>query len=135
MQSGSGCPVCANHAQSERMRIKWLSGAMDSVFQSPTSIEIETAGALDAMSLRHQSQYRPEGYGRIFDEFIPPAILIECHGTYWHGPERPENQGRDKEKAQWARANGYTLVILWEHEIKEWGAKKLIEERVLPLIQ
>lgn len=36
--------------------------------------------------------------------------------------------------AEWAKENGYHLVTLWEHEIKEQGAQALVIERVKPLL-
>lgn len=100
--------------------------------RSPTSIELALAAALDICGIEHTSQYRPDGYSKIYDEFVPPNMLIEAHGNYWHGPKCLENQRRDAEKAAWAEENGYHLVIIWEHEIKERGAWALVHERVSP---
>ena len=122
------------HKQSEAVKEAWERGAYDGVFQSPTSIEIQTSAALDIMGIEHQSQYRPDGYSCIYDELIPPDTLIEIHGDYWHGDNFPEQQQRDAEKAQWADDNGYRLVVIWEHEIKRQGAWSLVIERVLPMM-
>jgi hypothetical protein len=119
---------------SEVRRVAWVEGVYDGCFRSPTSIEIEVAGVLDACGIEHRSQYRPDGYSRIYDEFVAPDILIEVQGDYWHGPERPEVQERDVEKAVWAEGNGYHLVVMWEHEIRELGAWPLVRNRVLPLL-
>jgi len=113
---------------SESTKAAHARGAYDGVFQSPTSIEIQIAAALDTICIEHESQYRPEGYSRIFDEFVPPNTLLEIQGDYWHGPERPDNQERDAEKATWAAENGYELIVIWEHEIKERGARSIIAE-------
>lgn len=116
------------HQRSEIIKAAHIRGAYDGVFQSPTSIEIQIAAALDIMGLEHQPQYRPDGYSRIYDEFVPPNTLIEIQGDYWHGPERPDNQKRDAQKAQWAAENGYELMEIWEHEIKERGAWAIIAQ-------
>ena len=113
---------------SEGVQAAWERGCFDGVFQSPTSIEIQIAAALDIMGIEHQTQYRPEGYSRIYDEFIPPNTLIEVQGDYWHGPKRPEQQKRDAEKARWATDNGYEFMVIWEHEIKGRGAWPIIAE-------
>jgi len=113
---------------SEASKAHWAQGCYDGVFQSPTSIEIQIAAALDIMGIEHQTQYRPEGYSRIYDEFIPPHTLIEVQGDYWHGPKRPENQKRDAQKAQWAAENGFELLVIWEHEIKERGARAIVAQ-------
>lgn len=118
----------------ESIRAAWARGAYDGIFQSPTSIEIALAAALDICGIEHQGQFRPEGCRFTYDEFIHPTLLVEAHGTYWHGPQKPRVQKRDAEKAQWAKENGYHLVIIWEHEIKERGAWALVHERVLPLL-
>ena len=125
----------SNRLISEAQKKNWANGIYDSVFQSPTSIELQVAAALDIMGIEHQPQYRPDGYSCVYDEFVPPATLIEIHGDYWHGDQQPENQKRDAEKAQWAADNGFDLVTIWEHELKEQGAWSLTIERVLPLVK
>lgn len=108
-------------------------GVYDGVFQSPTSIEIAISNALDELNIKHRSQYRPQRYSRVYDEFVPPNILIEVHGDYWHS--REETKKRDVEKALWAKENNYHLAVIWEHEIKEQGSLILVRERISPLLQ
>ncbi len=110
-------------------KMQWIRGDFDGVFQSPTSIELAVSDALDAYNIEHVSQYRPPNYNRVYDEFVPPSTLIEVHGDYWHGLK--ENQERDEIKARWAQENGFALIIIWEHEIKEHGAMALVKERIL----
>jgi len=105
-------------------------GVYVGVFQSPTSIEVQVADALNRLGVEHQPQYRPDGYSRIYDELVPPDVLIEVHGDYWHSTKKARK--RDAEKAAWAEENGYHLVIIWEHEIQEQGALPLVTERVIP---
>ena len=120
---------------SDATKARWICGGFDDVFRPPyKTTEVPLAAALDICSIEHISQYRPDGYSRIYDEFVPPNLLIEIHGDYWHGPERPKVQKRDVEKAVWAKDNGYHLVIIWEHEIKEQGAWSLVHKRILPLL-
>ena len=115
---------------SEKKRQNWADGIYDNVFQPPTSIELQVAAALDILGIEHQPQYRPDGYGCVYDEFVPPATLIEVHGDYWHGDSRPDIQKRDAAKAQWAADNGFNLIVIWEHEINEFGAWALVMKRV-----
>jgi len=122
--------VFAERDISNGMKRAWARGDFDGVFQSPTSIELQVAAALDIMGIEHQPQYRPDGYGCVYDELVPPDILIEIHGDYWHGDTFPEQQQRDAAKAQWAEDNGFELVTIWEHEINEFGAWALVMERV-----
>lgn len=123
----------AHQRRCEAMLMRWERGDFDGIFQSPTSIEIAVAVALDNLSIEHESQYRPASTRWPFDEFVPPNILIELQGDYWHGNDFPDHQERDAEKAQWAKDNGYCLVVIWEHEIKEHGAPSLIVDRVMSL--
>lgn len=116
---------------SQAMKAAWARGCFDNAFQGPTSIELQVAAALDVLGLEHKSQYRPDGYSRVFDEFVLPNILIEAQGDYWHTRDgQPE---RDAEKAAWAKEHGYDLIIIWESEINEFGAWSLVAQRVLPL--
>ena len=121
-----------NRKVSEAMKAAWARGDFDGVFQSPTSIELQVAAALDILGIEHQSQYRPDGYSCIYDEFVPPYTLIEIHGDYFHSEEHfPGIEQRDAEKAQWAEDNGFELVVIWEHEIREQGADSIIAQRIL----
>jgi len=112
--------------QSRATKARWERGEMDGIFKSPTTIELQVAAALDILGIEHEPQYRPDGHSRIYDEFVPPNTLIEIQGDYWHGDAFPEHQKRDAEKAQWAAENGYELIAIWEHEIKERGAWAII---------
>jgi len=118
--------------QSKARKAAWEHGDYAGVFTSPTGIELEIAATLDIVGIEHISQYRPEGYSRIYDEFISPNILIEIQGDYFHSEEHfPGIHARDAEKAQWAVKNGFDLVIIWEHEIQEQGARSIIIQRIL----
>lgn len=109
-------------------KANWANGVYDDAFTSPTSIEIQIAAALDIMGIEHETQYRPEGYSRPYDELVLPNTLIEIQGDYWHGDAFPEQQQRDIEKAQWAEENGFEFMAIWEHEIKERGAWSIIAQ-------
>ena len=112
----------------------WREGCFDErTYPATTSIEIELSVALDIMGIAHTPQYRPKGCTYVFDEFVPPNIMIEANGDYWHNlPGRPE---RDAYRARWAKGHGYQLIVFWEHEIKETGAWALIHSRILPLLE
>jgi len=116
----------------ESVTIAWERGAYDgrSMVISPTGIEIAVSEALDALRITHVAQHRPDGCTFVYDEFVPPDILVEVNGDYWHGPDWPENQARDAQKELWALENDYRFVVIWEGEIMERGAKALIQERV-----
>lgn len=96
-----------------------------------TAIEAETAEALSLFGVDFIQQWKPDEYNRIFD-FKVGQVTIEVNGDYWHS--LPGREEVDKEKEYWARENGFIPVTIWEHEIREKGAKKLISSRVLPLL-
>jgi hypothetical protein len=116
---------------SEKMRAAYERGCFDGVFQSPTSIEVAVSRALDKFGLKHQSQFRPDGYSKVYDEFIHPNILIEVQGSYFHSTK--EAQERDLEKAHWAHSNGYKFIAIWDFHLEEYGAESLVKWWILPL--
>ena len=118
---------------SENLRAAWANGVYDRALPPSTSIEIAVSVAFDILDIEHKPQYRPDGYSRVYDEFVPPNVLIEVQGDYWHSLD--ETQKRDAEKAAWACDNGYHLVVIWEHEIHEVGAIELVKERVLAILE
>lgn len=141
----SGCPTCKARAFGERSRAMWASGHFDGVFKSPTSIELAIAAALNALGVEHTSRFRPDDYNRPYDEFVPPNVLIEIQGDFWHAnplfyadkelyEAQQRNQHRDVEKAAWASDHGYYLIVIWQNEINEHGAEHLVKERILPLL-
>jgi len=118
---------------SENVKAAHARGCYDGCNKPPfKTTEVPLAIALDICGIEHNSQYRPPNCRFRFDEFVPPNILIEANGDYWHGKEAVKR--RDIEKGAWAERNGYTLVVIWEHEIKGCGAWALVRERVLPLL-
>lgn len=108
---------------------KWEDGVYERAFVSPTLIEVATADALASCGVRFEKEWRPDGYSRVFDFYVPPDLLIEVQGDYWHS--RDGMAERDAQKAMWAEANGYRLVEIWEHEISEKGALEIVKQRVV----
>jgi very-short-patch-repair endonuclease len=67
----------------------------------------------------------------LFDLYVPAAnLLIEVDGVYWHS--RPEMAARDVRKARAARAAGFLLVRVPEHEVSVERAQRLVEEYAIP---
>ena len=73
--------------------------------------------------------------GRYFDFAIPSKkILLEVDGVYWHGKnvsdnELNESQQRtrenDKYKNMLVESSDWTLIRIWEDEIKDFNFSKL----------
>jgi len=79
----------------------------------------------------------------VVDAYIPESkTVIECQGDFWHcnprmypnGPKYPTQEKRmerDREKREALTAQGYRFLELWEMDIKEQGAKSLLESALL----
>ena len=124
---------------SEALKAAWARGAYDNRgCPSPTGIELELFAALDICSIKHEPQYRPEGYSLVFDEYVPEAnLLIEADGDFWHHSEWAAKHGipeRDAKKDTWAKDNGYRLLRISESDIKEFGAWSIVLREVVPLL-
>lgn len=139
------CFYCNEAQRPERTRAMWAAGVFDNVFKSPTSIELDIAAALNNFGIEHTSQFRPDNHSCPYDEFIPPNILIEIHGDFWHAnplfyattelyAAQEKSRHRDVKKKNWAIEHGYHLITFWENEINEHGAEHLVKERILPLL-
>lgn len=77
----------------------------------------------------------------IYDFFIPPKILIEVDGNYWHGHPESKNTPKniveirenDKNKTDLAIRRNYNILRFWESEIKsdiETVKNKIMDEIV-----
>lgn len=70
------------------------------------------------------------------DFYLPEKrLMIECNGCYWHGCKECgyekynlRKQLRDSRLSEYAQKNGYNLIWLWEHEIKQ-GAFQALKRR------
>lgn len=117
----------------------WKMGGYDGVFQSPSKPERALMAALDLMGVDYDFQYRPDGYSRPYDFYIPGAnLLIECDGVFWHHSDWAEDQGfkkRDNEKTAWARRNGYQLIRVTDVEINRETAWAIVAHRIYPMVR
>lgn len=115
-----------------------------------TKPELALRRALHALGLRYRVCARPiPGLRRTADVVFRPArVAVELRGCFWHGcPEhyRPpasnnrywsdkvaRNVARDEDTARVLEADGWTLIVVWEHdEPVEAAARvaKLVRER------
>jgi very-short-patch-repair endonuclease len=80
-----------------------------------TSIELKVKEQLINNNIEFEQQFN---LGNKFqcDFFIPKFnLIIECDGDYWHS--RLDMKNRDKSKDGYAKACGYKLIRIKEHEI------------------
>lgn len=113
-----------------KIRAKTLKQMADGRMpQSMTSIQLKVKdhmiknGLWDGFSLEHNFKDRYS-----IDIANPELrIAIECQGDYWHANPRfyskrnqtqGRNVGRDKNKKRMLEKNGWEVVELWEHDIK-----------------
>jgi len=63
----------------------------------------------------------------IADIFIEPNKIIEVYGDYWHN--YPKGREKDKKQIKYLKNNGYEVLIIWEHELKNVAklSKKLVK--------
>jgi len=110
----------------------WKRGCYDGVFQNPSSIEIQFAAALQECAIPFTVQYRLEGDSRPFDFFIPPRLLVEVDGEYWHS--LPGADERDAAKTELAKERGFILRRVPERAFREKTPLDIVQERILPLV-
>lgn len=106
--------------------------------KSGNTIEVLLAKALKKLNLR-PSRKPPTLPGRPDFVFSKPKVVVFCDGDYWHGRHWPErraklakghnaeywlakiesNLRRDRRVGRELRALGYSVVRLWESEIRK----------------
>ncbi|MEK6883733.1 MAG: NUMOD3 domain-containing DNA-binding protein, partial [Nanoarchaeota archaeon] len=75
-------------ANSIKVKQAWKRGLFDGVFKSPTKPEKEIMKRLGRLGIDYIFQFRPEGYSRPYDFYVPNRnLLIEFDGVYWHSFE------------------------------------------------
>lgn len=100
-------------AQRQRMLNGGASKARRAQGGKRSSIEIAIKKILVKYSILFESQYLIENH--CVDFFIPPNIVIECDGTYWHS--LPEQQIRDRRNNIIMRKLGFKILRLPERDI------------------
>lgn len=81
-----------------------------------SSLETLVAAELDRLNEPYQQQVRLAYW--LLDFYLPERQLyIECDGKYWHGPDFPQTQARDRAKDTYCANRGISLVRLAEDAI------------------
>lgn len=85
---------------------------------SNTSIERKVCEQLSKYKIHFNTQ-EPILGGRYFLDIVlyEYNIAIECNGDYWH--KLPDRVERDKRLEEDIKKTPYTLITIWEHEIKD----------------
>lgn len=91
-----------------------------------TTLERYIAGFLHQAGVEFIQQYSIGGF--TVDFFIPATnTIIEANGCYWHFCQKcgmnsdgaEEKRKRDRVRYAALTAKGYTVKVIWEHEIKQ----------------
>lgn len=102
-----------------------------------TWIEEAAQLALIELGLEFEAQAKIGRYQ--VDVLIPSqALVVECFGDFWHCnpavyPDGPANDvhrrqpERDQRRIAYLQAKGYRVLILWERDIAQVGARQLLE--------
>lgn len=99
--------------------------------KNETAIETKTRKALEKFTVYFEQEKtikKADGKGCYFiDFFLPPNIIIECDGKFWHNPEMfPSTYKKNVFKRRYLRKRGYKIYILKEIEINE-DVNKLVK--------
>ena len=96
-------------------------------FNKMTKPEIEIENYLKINNIEYKYNYAL--YGKLYDFYIPSTnTLIEVDGIYWHGKHKNledlndtqmKVRKNDEIKNRLANENGYTLIRIWEDEVKD----------------
>lgn len=112
-----------------KIKEKWQNGVYDNrknYPERPTNPEKEIMKRLKELKLNYIFQFRPKGYSKPYDFYIPKMnLLIEYDSEYWHGFE--DVKIRDKEKTEYANNNGYKLLRINETLI----IKEILKENLV----
>ena len=90
---------------------------------------------LDKLGIEYDQQFKAKSIGRFYDfhlkynNGLSMKVLIEVDGDYYHknpaiyekaiNAIQKKNMRVDKYKNVWALANGYTLIRIWETDIRK----------------
>ena len=113
-----------------------VSRSMKSNRAKNTSPEVELRSALSKAGIRGYRLHLKDVPGRPDIAFPKHRVAVFINGCYWHRcpecnlqiPKTHQafwkkkfelNQKRDKRKAEEAKASGWLVLTIWEHEVKK----------------
>jgi very-short-patch-repair endonuclease len=92
--------------------------------RNETIIETKVRRSLEKFKIYFEQEKtikKPERKWNYFvDFFIPPNIIIECDGKFWHNPKKfPKSYKKDILKRKYLKKKGYRVYSLKEDEINK----------------
>jgi len=139
------------HTEASKAKLREAScrAISEGRINTTSKLEEKVIPVLDSMGVEYVAQSPVRGSdGRfvcVFDFFIPVhCVVIEVNGTFWHSdsrfyPEGPVHAIQKHNSIRWERKLaeidrlGYTLIELWEEDIKQRG-EEYIRESLLSII-
>jgi len=96
-----------------------------------TKIEVKIQNFLKQLGIEYFThQYMKIKHGYQCDILVPSMnMIIECDGDYWH--KYPMGRDIDKIRTSELLGEGFKVLRLWEHEIKEMDIREF--KRILPI--
>lgn len=103
---------------------------------TPTSIEVAVRCVLTEIGIQFEEQ-KQIGYW-LADFYLPNHnLVLECDGDYWHSI--PKTVKKDTKRDKWMKANGYKVLRLTEHAIKDNAYQCVVDglaqQGIAPAIQ
>jgi very-short-patch-repair endonuclease len=107
-------------------RIERIAPSLHAMFTaSPTSIELAVRMVLNSWQVKFDEQRQ---VGPYFVDFLLPdySMVVEALGCHWHGCLEcghdteidQKRRGKDRRRAAYLRKCGYTVIFVWEHDIR-----------------
>jgi len=110
--------------------------AMKAIKAKGTSIERRLSSMLGGLGIRGWTRNNTSVLGKPDITFTCPRVAIFVEGCFWHGcphhkrilpatnrdyweSKIARNVARSRDNARNLRANGWTVIRIWEHELKD----------------
>ncbi len=107
----------------EERREKTKKAVLASQETNPSSLELTIQKLLKSLKIEFEPQKSIGPY--VVDIYIPSKnLILECDGNYWH--HLPGRENHDRKRDIWFRKKGYSILRLWESEIKKITPLKLV---------
>lgn len=128
----SRSPAKTSSARSDNLTRAQRSFCMSRVKSTGTSLELAVSAELKKKGLAFRTHVR-ELIGTPDIVFVSARVVVFVDGDFWHGYRLPEwhdnlspfwqrkissNRARDKRTFRALRRRGWTVIRIWQHQIK-----------------
>lgn len=118
-------------SMSEEERAAYHTKRLSTQTTQNTSIEVFVAQWLDEYGVKYEQQKRV-GYYFVDFYLTDIQLLLEVNGCWWHACEEcgynineysAHKQAKDKKRIAYLESKGYTVAVLWEHDLRPFMDK------------